>query len=78
MATALWGAAAWGGEPEFTKPTPEEALKFLQSMPRVNRDNPPNFVPRFKGERYFVQLFKDCSIRDIKEMKRVCLRGSDE
>ena len=68
---ALWGAAAWGAEPEFTKPTQEEALKFLQSMPRVNRDNPPGFVPRFPGERYFVQLFKDCSIQDIKAMKVV-------
>ena len=71
IVASLGALAAWGAEPEFRRPTAEEALKFLQSMPRVNRNHPPNFVPRFKGERYFVQLFKDCSIHDIADLRHI-------
>jgi hypothetical protein len=68
-ACALGATGGWSAEPVFQKPTPEEALKFLQSMPRVNRENPPNFVPRFPGERYFVQPWKNCTVQDLKAMK---------
>lgn len=34
---------AWGGEPTFEKPTPEETLKFLKFLPRVWRNTRADF-----------------------------------
>lgn len=47
--------------PEFKKPSPEEALRFLKSLPRVWRSA--------KGKKVLVQLWEDFTVADLKTLK---------
>ena len=70
LATALCALAAWGGEPKFTKPTPEEALKFLKALPRVWR-NTRDFDPKAPSKKILIQLWEDFTVEDLKTLKVV-------
>ena len=70
MALALCGVAAWGAEPQFTKPTPQEALKFLKALPRVWR-NARDFDPKAPSKKILLQLWEDFTVEDLKTVKVV-------
>ena len=62
-AAVSYGAAAVATKepPEFKKPAPEEALRFLKSLPRVWRSA--------KGKKVLVQLWEDFTLADLKTLK---------
>lgn len=65
---------AGGKEPEenpeqqFRKPPPEEALRFLKSLPRVWR-NTRDYDPKGPSKKILVQLFEDYTLEDLKTVK---------
>jgi len=60
LVSVLYGAPKHDVVSNFEKPTPEAALKFLKSLPRVARGRP--------GE-YWVQQWKDFTVEDFKTHK---------
>lgn len=52
-------------EPRFKRPKPEEALRFLKSLPRVWR-NTRDFDPSAPSKKVLVQLWEDYTVQDLK------------
>jgi hypothetical protein len=50
-------------EKDFTKPTPEEALAWLKSLPRVWRSA--------QGKKILVQLWEDYTVEDLKTVRLI-------
>ena len=57
-------------EPEFVRPSPEEALRFLQSMPHVWR-NTRDYDPTGPSKKILVQLWEDFTVEDVKTVKLI-------
>jgi len=57
-------------EPEFVRPSAEEALRFFQSMPRVWR-NTRDYDPTAPSKKILVQLWEDFTVEDVKTVKFV-------
>ena len=55
-------------EPEFRRPAPEEALRFLKSLPRVWR-NTRDYDPKAPSKKILVQLWQDFTVEDLKSLK---------
>jgi hypothetical protein len=59
----VYGGVSPGQKKAFEKPTPEEALVFLQLLPRVWRSA--------KGKKILVQLWEDYTVEDLKTVRLV-------
>ena len=70
MALTLSGVAACGAEPQFRRPTPQEALKFLKALPRVWR-NTRDFDPKAPSKKILIQLWENFTVEDLKTLKVV-------
>ena len=70
LAPVLCAVAAWGGQPAFHKPTPEEALRFLKSLPRVWR-NARDFDPNAPSKKILLQLWEDFTVQDLRTTKLI-------
>jgi hypothetical protein len=55
-------------EQQFRRPPPEEALRFLKSLPRVWR-NTRDYDPTGPSKKILVQLFQDYTLEDLKTVK---------
>ena len=65
--TASFAPADDASKNDFKKPSPEEALKFLKSLPRVWR----NTRADFRGKKILVQLWEKHTVEDLKTQKLI-------